>query len=86
LVPEPNDKEGAMNILRDGQERWVDKEINNFIDNIWKDYSGELNKLIGYSNIDFLINSESDESSLCEYQKSSSKRTFESITRPKGKN
>ena len=68
-VPEPNDKEGAMNILRDGQERWVDKEINNFIDNIWKDYSGELNKLIGYSNIDFLINSESDESSLCEYQK-----------------
>jgi len=66
-VPEPNDKEGSMNIYRDGQKRWVDKEINIYIDNIWKNYSDELNKLIiGHSNFDFLINSESN--NLCKYQ------------------
>jgi len=67
-VPEPNDKEGSMNIYRDGQKRWVDKEINNFIDNIWEDYSDELNKIIGHSNFDLLINSEDNEPSMCEYQ------------------
>ena len=45
-VPEPNDKLGAMDIYRNGQKRWVDKEINNYIEKIWADYSDELNKLI----------------------------------------
>ena len=45
-VPEPNDKLGAIDIYRNGQKRWFDKEINNYIEKIWADYSDELNKLI----------------------------------------
>ena len=67
-VPEPNDKSVAMNVYRNYENRWVDKEINNFIDNIWKDYSNELNKIIGHSNFDFLIISDKSEPSLCVYQ------------------
>jgi 2',3'-cyclic-nucleotide 2'-phosphodiesterase (5'-nucleotidase family) len=68
-VPEPNDKLGAMDIYRNGLKRWVDKEINNYIEKIWADYSDELNKLIGHSNFDFLINSENN--NLCKYQECS---------------
>jgi len=67
-VPEPNDNSAAMKVYRDNQNRWVDKEIKNFIDKIWKDYSYELNKIIGYSNFDFLIITEKNEPSLCLYQ------------------
>ena len=67
-VPEPNDNSAAMKVYRDNQNRWVDKEIKNFIDKIWKDYSYELNKIIGHSNFDFLIFTGKTEPSLCLYQ------------------
>ena len=54
-VPEPDDKKGAIKINRGGQERWVDNETYIFIDNLWNEYSSELNEYIGYSDFDMLI-------------------------------
>ena len=64
-VTEPVDKEDAINITRGGQERWVNKKANEFINSLWNEYSDELNALIGYSNFDLLLRDENSIAPFC---------------------
>ena len=64
-VTEPLDKKDAINITRGGQERWVDKKTNEFINSLWNEYSDELNALIGYSNFDLLLRDENSIAPFC---------------------
>ena len=70
-VTEPLDKEDAINITRGGQERWVDKKTNEFINSLWEEYSDELNALIGYSNFDLLIREENAITPFCRFKECS---------------
>ena len=54
-VPEPSDKTGAKQITRSKVDRWVDTEMNDFINQIYEQYADELNSPIGHSNYDFII-------------------------------
>ena len=70
-VPEPNDKTGAKQITRGKADRWVDTEINEFIDQIYGEHSEELNIQIGHSDYDFIIRPEGSSDShtiYCRYQ------------------
>ncbi len=51
-VPEPDDKEGAIKVIRNKKERWVDKDMNDFLQQIIDSHSGELSEVIGYSDFD----------------------------------
>jgi len=66
-VPEPNNKVNATKIKRD-KERWVNTEMNNFINNLWTDFDDELNIQFGYSDFDFIIKPEEDSIPICRYQ------------------
>jgi 2',3'-cyclic-nucleotide 2'-phosphodiesterase (5'-nucleotidase family) len=57
-VPEPDDKEGAIKVVRNNKERWVDEEMNKFLKKIEDSHSGELNDVIGYSDFDLIINTD----------------------------
>ena len=57
-VPEPIDKKGAKKIYRNWGDRWVDEEMNEFINQITEKYSDELNHLIGHSDYDLIIKPE----------------------------
>ena len=70
-VPEPTDKKEAMQIFRGKANRWVDTEINDFINKTHEKYADELNIPIGHSDYDFIIRpAESSESHtiFCRYQ------------------
>lgn len=58
-IPEPEDKDvknGAKIIYNRGnKDRWVDEEMNEFLEDIITEHSGELNKVIGYIDFDMLI-------------------------------
>ena len=54
-VPEPIDKTGAQKITRGKVDRWVNTEMNNFINNLWEQYSSELNIEVGTLDYDFLV-------------------------------
>ena len=54
-VPEPKDKTGAKQITRSKADRWVDTEMNDFMNKIYEKYGDELNTLIGHSDYDFII-------------------------------
>jgi len=70
-VPEPTDKTDATEIKRGGDNRWVDKNMNEFINQIYEKYASELNIIYGHSDFDFNITS-SDENAphqvKCRYQ------------------
>ena len=66
-IPEPKDVNNAIKIKRD-KERWVNKEIYDFINNLWKDYENELNIEYGYSDFDLIIKPSDDAIPYCRYQ------------------
>lgn len=70
-VPEPSNKTGVVNVTRSRANRWVDEEMYNFINDIWKEYEDELNIVVGKSDYDLIIRPEgnSDSHSIyCRYQ------------------
>ena len=69
-VPEPDDKTGALNVTR-GKIRWVSKEINEYINGIYQEYSDDLNQLVGHSSFSLIIrpeNSEGSSSVFCRFR------------------
>ena len=57
-VPEPVEKEGAELITRNNKEIWVDTEMKNFLNNIEKSHSDDLDEVIGVSDYSFIINTD----------------------------
>ena len=57
-IPEPSDKENATQIFRSKKDRWINKEIQNYIEIEWDKYSDILNENIGHSNYDLIIRPE----------------------------
>ena len=57
-VPEPSDKEGAELVKRNDKNRWIDKEMNDFINALINSHSEELNEIIGYADFSLIINSD----------------------------
>lgn len=57
-VPEPIEKEGAELITRNNKEIWVDTEMKNFLINIEKSHSDDLDEVIGVSDFSFIINTD----------------------------
>ena len=53
-IPEPENTTEAEKVIRNNKERWVDKEMKYYIDNITKSYDNELNEIIGYIDFDLL--------------------------------
>jgi Skp family chaperone for outer membrane proteins len=54
-VPAPEDIEGSKIIKRGGKERWVNTEMNEFINSVWDEYKDELNSFIGKSYFDLIV-------------------------------
>jgi len=70
-VPEPDDTTHALNLTRGGQTRWVSKEINEYINEIYNEHSKELNQVIGHSSYSLKIRPENQTSSrsvFCRYK------------------
>ena len=70
-VPEPKDKNGAKQLTRSKADRWVDTEMNDFINGIHEKYADELNTPIGHSDYDFIIRPEDNSDShtiYCRYK------------------
>ena len=78
-VPEPDSTliDTAEQVTRNGKVRWVDSEMKKEIDEIIKSHEEELNKKIGYTDFDLLMNadrsgdsskqiSRSEESTVCD--------------------
>ena len=57
-VPKPDNEEYAEKVIRNKKEVWVDKEMNSFLINITNKYSGELDKKIGHSDFDLIVNTD----------------------------
>ena len=67
-VPEPTDKTNSVKINRGGKERWVDKNIVDFLESIWDKYRSELNLIFGFCDYDLIIIDEDTESNYCRYK------------------
>ena len=57
-VPKPIEEEGAKKVSRNSKDRWIDKEMNDFLINIKNSHSKELNISYGYSDFDFIISTD----------------------------
>ena len=71
VIPEPSDKTNATQLTRGGKTIWVNKEMNNFINDIWAEYEDELNINYGYSEYDLKIRPDGTSDShyiYCRYQ------------------
>ena len=71
VIPEPSDKTNAIKLTRGGKEIWVNKDMNNFINDIFSQYEAELNILYGNSEYDLAIRPEGTTDShfiYCRYQ------------------
>jgi 2',3'-cyclic-nucleotide 2'-phosphodiesterase (5'-nucleotidase family) len=71
VIPEPSDKTNAIKLTRGGKEIWVNKDMNNFINDIFSQYEAELNILYGSSEYDLAIRPEGTTDShfiYCRYQ------------------
>ena len=55
-IPLPSDNTSAKIINRGKKDIWVDKNMSEFIDNLWEEYKDEFNTKIGYCNFDFIVN------------------------------
>lgn len=66
-IPEPKNKSLAILINRD-KERWVNKEIYDYIIDLWKEYNEELNVQFGFLNFDFIVMSSDSSFPYCRYQ------------------
>ena len=67
-IPEPSNeiKANAKQVFRASKDRWVDKSISEFIDNMWDEYKEELSIIIGHSDFDLIVKVENDEAILME--------------------
>ena len=55
-VPKPDsDISGAINVTRSNKERWVDKNMSDFMANVHGEYEEILNTIIGKSDYDLII-------------------------------
>ena len=73
-VPEPDGITGVKQVYRSKANRWVDKEMNEFINDIYKRYENELSTPIGSSDYDFIIRPEESSDShtiYCRYMECS---------------
>ena len=69
--PEPSNKTNAIKINRGKIDRWVDKDMNAFLNNKFKYYEEELNMQIGHIDYDLIIMTEGDNDAninFCRYQ------------------
>ena len=57
-VPEPSDKTMAKQVIRGKVNRWVNSDMNTFIDELWEQYKDELNIIIGTLDYDLIIRPE----------------------------
>jgi len=73
-VPEPDDNDiriNAIKVNRGGGEKWVDKNMNDAINEIYYQYEDELNAKFGYLNFDFNVTSSEENAPYpitCRYQ------------------
>ena len=73
-VPEPDGITDVKQVYRSNANRWVDKEMNEFINDIYKRYEAELSTPIGSSDYDFIIRPEESSDShtiYCRYMECS---------------
>ena len=73
-VPEPDGITGVKQVYRSKANRWVDKEMNEYINDIYKRYEDELSTPIGSSDYDFIIRPEESSDShtiYCRYMECS---------------
>ena len=73
-VPEPDGITDVKQVYRSNANRWVDKEMNEYINEIYKRYEDELITPIGSSDYDFIIRPEESSDShtiYCRYMECS---------------
>ena len=73
-VPEPDGITDVKQVYRSNANRWVDKEMNEYINDIYKRYEDELSTPIGSSDYDFIIRPEESSDShtiYCRYMECS---------------
>jgi len=58
-VPEPDDKTSALSVKRGDINRWVDKDMNDYLGGIEALHADELNEVIGKVDFDMKINADS---------------------------
>ena len=58
-IPEPSDATNSIKLTRGRKEVWVDREMNNYINDMFSQYEDELNVEYGTSEYDLLIRPES---------------------------
>ena len=58
-IPEPSDTTNSIKLTRGRKEVWVDREMNNYINDMFSQYEDELNVEYGTSEYDLLIRPES---------------------------
>ena len=70
-VPEPTNQSGAKKISRGNVDRWVDTDMNNFINKLWENHGEKLNYHVGNVDYDLRIRPENSSDShaiYCRYK------------------
>ena len=70
-VPEPTNQSGAKKISRGKVDRWVDTDMNNFINKLWENHGEKLNNVVGNVDYDLRIRPENSSDShaiYCRYK------------------
>ena len=73
-IPEPTDQNNAVQIYRGKKNRWVHKEINEFINSLWDKYKEQLSEVFGYLKFDIIVKPEDNADSktiYCRYKECS---------------
>ena len=65
-IPDPEDNTEAEKVIRNNKERWVDKKMKDYIENLTKYYDNELNEIIGNINFDLIAEKDGEEISRLE--------------------
>ena len=71
VIPEPSDKTNATKLTRGNKEIWVNKDMNDYINNKFSIYEKELNEVYGSNDYDLIIRPEGTTDShfiYCRYQ------------------
>lgn len=66
-IPEPTNIQNSKTIFRAKKDRWVDKEMSEFLDSIWAKYEDELKIEVGYSDFDLVLKPEESADSSLSY-------------------
>ena len=70
-VPEPTNQTSAKKISRGNVDRWVDTDMNNFINKLWENHGEKLNNVVGNVDYDLRIRPENSSDShaiYCRYK------------------